>query len=198
MIIDSESIKKVDNFDSDVKYHNVIDKDGMVTIPEGYRWCEECNALTPHDAEEQFDDSDYICKICYSNHIHSLECPNCGWSPDKYLEEPAIQYVKAHKKDCQKYIEYLKSVNEWEIISDKLYKSKIYPSISTLFDKLDGLFPKEPVCDCPEEFINTAPFLFNWWERSSYNTECYNAIEWGCDIRCQICGCIFEYEDTNC
>lgn len=161
-----------------------IDDSGISIIPKGYMWCSLCQALTPHSKQE--GKYSFSCIVCSNiEYDEGHQCPNCGWVPDESdFEIPLVMTTPIHKKDC----EYIKKRDLWE------EEIKIKGDMA----QITQAFPEEN-CDCPQVEIHPVPWMFNNWSRSAYwQAECYNAIEWGGDIRCRVCGTIYAYEDGNC
>lgn len=160
----------------------IVSDYGVVQMPKDYLYCMDCEAITPHIPS----DSEYYseCRICqYTNYFDSVSCPNCNWSAENDLEGPTYEERKIHTKECNVEELHRQNVEEFE----ENYNKKIFTS-----------YPDYIGCDCPTEVVYLTPHIFNEWSRSVFSMDCYNAMAWGADIRCPICGTIFDYETDNC
>jgi hypothetical protein len=155
---------------------------GILEIPKGYKWCEDCNALTPHKEERSY----FRCMICEDLKLEQeYACPNCNHSPSESdMESPETLEIPIHKEDC----EAQKKIWEYEDLVRRIDNEEILPMPP--YPEID--------CNCLKVTIYPAPWLFAHWNRPSFSMECMNAQEWGGQIRCPICGTIYDYEDSNC
>ena len=151
-------------------------------IPEGYKYCDNCELLTPHTLDPMINPSkanasDWQCDVCESKPEGYDNCPNCGWEhdPDRDVLPETIK-VKKHTTVCieKQVIETSKQHAEinWESIEEK--------------------------CDCPEVVAYPIQNIFNYKFEKVFSMDCYNAAEWSYDIMCPICNEIFEVQDGNC
>lgn len=161
-----------------------VDDWGELNIPENYAWCMDCQALTPHDTKETLYPGDRIdiftnCRICDRDINHLCRCPECGWDAENIiLEDTGPVEEKIHVEGCP-WIEYFRLINR--------------PDFDSYYND-----PEEPEeCHCEKVFIYPNPWCFNHWSRSVFSLDVTNGMEFGCSIRCQICGTIFEHSDSN-
>lgn len=180
-------------------------------IPKGYKWCSDCNALTPHRGGKWGTDE---CIIC-GNIIHNvgMECPNCGWEDDS--DSPFEQEIILHYEGC-----HLGALNDEDnfmgTISDKVL-SGFRKQFLGKYERSTWILPrgeipyreyqrrldlfrqaKEMKCGCPRYIVYNQPWIISSWSSPYYSMDCINAVAFGAKIRCPICGEIFEWEDTNC
>lgn len=165
------------------------DKEGILIIPKGYKWCMDCNALTPHEKEKENDkySQRVICKVCSHNLDDEYDCPNCGHSATNEIEGPETIEVPVHVEDCPVLL--------WERQENERVKEQIDQAF--LMTEWEPI-PEPPECNCPKETIYPSPNIFNTWSRVGNTMICFDAQEWGGEIRCPICGTIYDYEDGNC
>lgn len=192
--------KKILDISNVIKQKNVapmliLGEDNILIIPDGYRWCAECEALTPHTPnknKEQDWHPDCQCEICgYAPISVSDECSHCGYDADSLLEEWGVHEVSIHKEGCAVPVAKKEWHKKIENIEDAEFRGGIgewiqrppYPDIK---------------CDCPKAPIFQKPNIFNTWNKAVYSMDCSNAREWGCQWRCPICGTINEHETGNC
>lgn len=156
---------------------------GILIIPDGYRWCQECNALTPHKPNEKEHswEPDFRCFVCGQTEEGYDSCPHCGWNAEGDLEDYGIHEVTAH----------ICGWPEWEELQERQWRED--PILHRRCSQFET-----PKCDCPTVRIIKGPNIFNTWSRSVYSMDCMNAMEWGGEIRCPICGTIFEFDASNC
>jgi hypothetical protein len=147
----------------------------IVKVPEGYKYCPECNLLTPHSAY-YIPWREPICDICGYYDLEYAKCPNCGWNhdPDRDLYPRSIM-VKKHRENC-------------EALKQETKEDEIQPLHSL----------RDYDCDCPEVECYSVPHIFNYHEWQPYHLDCYNALEWSYEVRCPICYTVFDVQDGNC
>jgi hypothetical protein len=162
-------------------------------VPEGYLWCEYCNALTPHD------DGHYSwskeCVICgNSTSIDLDECPNCAWSPPEDISPEYEEII--HGDGCHCQIDFSDS---FEIYNDAQKVLKDFPDNILNFNvenRLNELNLLE--CSCKRVIIISTTNIYNYKSYPVWSDACSNAIEWSYDVRCPICGQVYEVSDGNC
>jgi hypothetical protein len=166
----------------------------VVPIPKGYAWCMECSALTPYNKNTY----GHKCIVCgFSSYSIEL-CPNCKWSAEELLTGPTTHQVHIHPPGCHCSDEsendmFPKSYSHAHDIALGFYKEN---DIS--FHFIHPLNKRNVACGCPEVTIYTGLNILSHWESPGHGMDCYNHLEWGGTIRCPVCGCIFEYSDSNC
>jgi hypothetical protein len=69
-----------------------IDEDGILIMPEGYKYCNECGSLTPHEIERH----SAICKVCESN-VFGYTCENCGYEFNEEIGPVTVGIEDAEK-----------------------------------------------------------------------------------------------------
>jgi hypothetical protein len=153
-------------------------------IPEGYRYCSDCELLTPHTLDRE--EEDHECDICgHVNNGFDVDCPNCGWEhdPDRDLSPETIK-VKKHSITCLQ--EQRKHEDELETETECMAW-------------LDKISCDEFDCNCPEVDCYPIQNIFNYSSTPAHwNMECSNAMEWSYEIMCPICNEVFEVDDGNC
>ena len=147
-------------------------------IPDGYQYCNNCEALTPHTLNSQINPSksictDFTCDICDSVSEGYDSCPRCGWDfdPENNIM-PEVIKDKKHTVGC---------LNKQEAENDADLRADIWNN-----------------CDCPEVDVYPISNCYNYKERSVFSMDCSNAMEWSYDVICEKCNYIFEVEDGNC
>lgn len=191
-------------------------KTGEVTVPEGYKWCPECRALTPHSKGEH-SWSSLRCVICGSAHYSpSYDCPNCGWEPDSD-DMVGEQTIILHNKGChcdpeqngddafcgswakkiahefqQDWMKPFPHRGSYSLPKDKEW----YDGFARLDKQWWKAYKVE--CGCERVVIYHQPWAFDNWIHSTWNDACSNPHVFGGKYRCPICGEIFEWEDTDC
>lgn len=200
------------------KPKKIVDAKGNVTIPENYKWCHVCQALTPSKKagpEQIFAKEE--CIVCGEGRNTIFDsCPKCSWYEEGGdLSEYDIIII--HHEGCHCQIndnddaflfythaqEIARSFKEdWlkpapERCSYSLPKDKEWHNLHTRLMR-QWLLAYEQECGCSRYFIyrNTHTFNFKSWTYPSM--DCYNAQEWSYDIKCPICGTIFTAQDGNC
>jgi hypothetical protein len=183
-------------------------------IPEGYLWCHNCQALTPHQKEGKTYRTD-TCIVCGEQDYRTYACDNCGWSTEG--EEPLEDKVVAHHDGC--HMNQQDEENEyifWISHGTALLKS-MYEQWFRGYDRVSWLLPRDKKeydryqqrrnnyiqfqnmeCGCPRYTVYRQPWVLSHHCNSYPSMDCSNALEFGETIRCPICGNIFEWEDTNC
>jgi len=148
----------------------------VLKIPEGYQWCKECNALTPHEIYDngKWGADEKSCVICGNHDFKYSACPNCGWEHDPDNDIGPDPMVKAHKEGCKFF--------------DMQYDLELYREN----------FDKEEDCDCPEHKIYPYTLIRNYNSWSGHCLDCSNHQEWSYDVHCPVCGEEFYVTDGNC
>ena len=170
-------------------------REGYIQIPDGYLYCLECDALTPHEEEKNPSYSwakEYrYCKIC-DNQIDFNEdtnCPKCGWNYLPYYESGMRQDIQVHQPGCH-YAE------------DICYSLRYSHAESVWNEFISRNFQfrnvKEIKCSCPTYEIITDPYCYDSAGGYDHGLDCYDARWWNLYIRCPICGERFEIGDGNC
>lgn len=198
-----------------------FDESGVSIIPKGYKWCEECAALTPHIPNENNPTWWHDCVICGEHSSLAVySCPNCGKEEEEsYLEEVEVivHLDGCHCADESKiegYITHYFTNNLAEqILTDfreswmqqvpdrgsySLPRDKVWYEKNQHLKKRLQEYEKQFVCGCPRYYIypNINQIIVN--QQYVYSLDCMNAMEWDCIIRCPICGFIYEYSTGNC
>jgi len=73
--IDLSGILTEDN--ADTRHALSLDENGILIMPEGYKYCKDCKSLTPHQKEK----GNYICIVCGYRATDDT-CDNCGYEFD--------------------------------------------------------------------------------------------------------------------
>jgi hypothetical protein len=169
----------------------------VVPIPNGYAWCMECSALTPH-IEDKYGKACMVCEMSLSG-IDA--CPNCEWSAEEILSDPTVNHVQIHHPGC--HCSYESDESENDVFPESYSHAHdialgFYKENDISFHFIHPLNKRNVACGCPEVTIYTGLNILSHWESPGHGMDCYNHLEWGGTIRCPICGCIFEYSDSNC
>ena len=174
-------------------------QEGYVDIPKGYLWCQECDALTPHEKSNDISFSwqeDYrTCVICESVIIFDdSDCPKCGWRYINY-ENPREHTIQVHHLGC-----HYNEVNRDEEDITYSFGYSHAESVWNEFIRYNFQFKdiEEIKCDCPEYKVYPDPYCYNSDGGYGPGMICYNERWWILYIRCPICGERFEIEDGNC
>jgi hypothetical protein len=209
-MLQPEPIPWVDLRPTDAPSH---DEQGLVTIPKGYRWCANCRALTPHDTDKLFS-GHLRCIVCDEADYGSYRCDRCGYELGEEEWTKPFRWVTIHHPGCH-FQPYTEDEQE-EFESSPLaflysfstsYANKLAADFfDTLKDwrgflTLQGKIWKNNLlthCFCPRVKVYTNLHVFGNWEKSVYSQDCSNAMEFGCTVRCPVCGYLFEVEDGNC
>lgn len=178
-----------------------MSSDGYINIPKGYFWCDECQALTPHDQEKSpeysWQEDYYYCKICDSqiDFNNDTNCPKCGWNYLPYYESGPKQDIQAHQPGCH----YMENSIDAEDICYSLGYSHA-ENVWDEFIRRNFQFRniKEIKCSCLTYEIITDPYCYASTGGYGSGMECYNDTWWHLDIRCPICGERFEIDDSSC
>lgn len=218
-ILDNYNISQIDkiNIDyfldflkNDLKYlkkYNTI-KNTPYEVPKGYKYCSDCKALTPHEEDKHRHSS---CVICGSAIYSYNNCPNCGWEdPDN--EESLEQEITLHNPGCHcdpltfsDVEDMCESSNDRivlrEFLTDRYgrYKDdhhKIVDNYHKVVDYLKSINLYD--CSCPRVTIYPITNVYNYECHPVFSMDCCNALEWSYDVRCPICGEVFDVSDSNC
>jgi len=172
-------------------------------VPEGYMWCSDCNALTPH-TKGQFSHS---CVICGNSIYSDQNCPNCGWEEPE--DTPPLQHeIILHGTGCHCDPMWYESTD------DDVCEMRFYPGdnlanmillnftgieyanhhrIKKTLKRINML-----ECSCPRVTVYPVTNIYNYSSGYVWSDACSNAMEWSYDIRCPICGEVFDVADGNC
>lgn len=180
------------------------------TIPEGYKWCSECAALTPRDKINYWR---YTCMVCDNSEIGD-GCPNCG-APAPEIEFESRK-VTLHRPGCHFGWEDLEEVDDVQPFlrdfhdswADRIANEFLEDNFSTWMMNPNSAEFKRRIrikteiqkqsCGCPKVIIYPQPFIFNYKSHYVFSMDCSNAMEWSYDVRCPICGEVYEVSDGNC
>jgi hypothetical protein len=174
-------------------------EDHIIKIPNGYRWCQNCEALTPHEPSSLFDCDCVVCcncVICGNSGSNLLSCPTCGYEED--AEGSGEQEIQIHGAGCHYHENYADELGEaYPIKLARRFSSHEYYYVSPQFRRLfeSNIYQK---CNCRKVKIYRKPWVYGQWSRPYDTLDCWNAVEFGYTVRCPICGIIWEEEDTNC
>ena len=161
-------------------------KDGVTVIPTGYKWCGSCGALTPH-TEARLSHF-FKCSLC-GNSVYGESCPNCGYDPSNECENSSYYDEIQHDENCPVLASKREKNRWWENhleFDAPIRKIRLsYPKI------IDG----DGKCDCPTVRIYPITNVFNY--KGGHSSGYYGGTWWTYDIRCPICGDIFEVEDSS-
>lgn len=180
-------------------------------VPKGYLWCESCQALTRHEESTYSWNRD--CQVCFnSTNISGDCCDNCGWNSPDEIESPTHNVIIHnpgchcdpkcfHYDDEEEYAIGFNNTHADQILDDFLsgfphefiYKDKRATLIKKRLREMNLL-----ECSCPQETIYTVTNLYNYSCESVWSDSCSNAVEWSYDVRCPICGNVFQVCDGNC
>lgn len=74
----------------------------VFVVPEGYKWCKDCEALTPQvKVEDAVFEGEFTCVVCGITHAFDYwNCDNCGWEHDPDNDIGPDPKVKAHTLEC--------------------------------------------------------------------------------------------------
>lgn len=186
-------------------------------IPDGFKYCKECAAFTPHLFESpQYGDGILTCNICDDAHYIYDSCDNCGYyfgeGDEHFPPEYSFKMVK-HHEGCH--------FKEDTSITDHFYYEwlghrSIYFMLDTHANRvlksfLEGLTLKDQwrfnyelaelenqQCGCPEIEVIPVDNCVGFIEHNVYSLDCSNAMEWEYELRCPICGDLKYFADSNC
>lgn len=173
---------------SELEHTDIVSKTGEVTIPPGYRWCIECNALTPH-TEDKFS---FECRICQTRSGYGAYCPKCGYDADDEVETDLSSDVTLHHSGCHCAPEVDEfGVEAWDfparqIVNDFFGKCSWFPSDHKIL-KLHRQYINQE-CGCPKIRVFRHLHTFGHW---AHQTMPDGEWDGGCKIRCPICGTVF-------
>ncbi len=177
-------------------------------IPKGYLWCEECKALTPH-FKGTYSKS---CVICGDSKYSDQNCPNCGWEEPED-QKPLQHEVIIHGSGCHCNCEWMFDADDYDsfrscyshaedILKDFLsqYKDLSYMRPDPIKAKIKKILEDKNMleCSCPRVIVYPITNIYNYSSGYIWSDSCSNAMEWTYDVRCPICGEIFNVSDTNC
>lgn len=186
---------------------------GETIIPEGYKWCCSCEALTPHHEEEDCG-IEYSCKICGCRIYTYTSCPKCGSEESEDFAEP--KEVVVHRDGCHDH-----EIDEQDDSWDYSYAHKLFEKFEREFmrqcpDRGSYMLPKDNKWYCRNQFLHEQ--LKRYEERTkcrcprfiifrdinqivtdggSYFNGDYTCHWFKYKVRCRICGHIYENEDSD-
>ncbi len=175
----------------------LLDLHPAAEIPEGYEWCEECQLLTPHGPDFWSNSS---CGVC-GNTKYSEGCPNCGWSEPEDWDPDQVD-VPLHGDGCHLFEYYPNDFDhEAENVRDQHFRwlNRLRAYWPHRYDPLTrlqemGLWD----CSCPRVECFRQPMRFGYKQWYGHGMDCSNHIEWAYNVRCPICGEVFDVSDSNC
>lgn len=198
----------------------VVNSKGELQIPEGYFWCSDCEALTPHE-KGTFS---HECVIC-GNSLAYSRCPNCG-APEPEEDGDFEQEVTLHHPGCHCQHDYDDGGDSDEIRyvalsymswAEHLCYSFERQWMSPFPNRSSYSLPKDREwyngyvrlhnqyqaaykvrCGCPRVTIYRVTGIFNYECHSVMSMDCMNAQEWSYDVRCKVCGEVYGVADGNC
>lgn len=184
---------------------------GQTVIPEGYKWCSQCEALTPYIPDGDLLSS-YRCAVCDSFSTGFCECPKCGCGESEdYARQ--IEVIK-HRDGCH----YEWSAKDGSMYShaeivfrefaDDFLKSvpnKIFFGLpgeqelrereKRLRDKLEQ-YKERTKCECPRYKIYRDINQIVTRNGSSATPD-GTYYWWTVDVRCPICGFVYENNEST-
>ena len=188
-------------------------KDYVYEVPEGYRWCPECEGLTEQKEGEHLQSS--YCIVCNYFNTGICICPNCGGpepADDIFDDEVILHHDGCH---CKNY--YEGDLYSWsELVARSFYDDWMKPEPDRIswayrcgtpeekaYERNKDLKIKWNVaynykCGCLKTMIYKSLNIFDYEYRTVYSQDCMNAMEWSYIVRCQICGHLYEVYDGNC
>lgn len=163
-------------------------------IPDGYKWCDSCRALTPH----KINDTNIECKACKHRNYSSMICPKCG---KKNADVPTIRYFTDHKDGCHNET----MVNEGRLLSraeevfmdfsDSYLKNSEDQNSHERIRQLKE-YNNKTECRCPQYPIYQNINIISVDGGSSWS-ESGTDYWWRYKVRCAICGHVYEDEDST-
>lgn len=187
-----------------------FDERGNTIIPEGYKWCQNCEALTPHKEKREWF-IEFHCEVCGHEIYSSLACPKCGCMESEDFCEPAIiirHREPCHDNDMDGFIANSYSDSIMQQFAREFMKSapdrssyilprdeEWYFKNRRLHQQLDE-YEKRTKCRCPR-FIIYRNINQTIVESHSYFNGDY-VCHWGkYKVKCRICGYFYEREDSD-
>lgn len=168
---------------------DVVAADGTITIPPGYRWCRECDALTPHNQPKGM--YAHYCVVCRCPSSYGAECPKCGYSAEDTAEQEIEYEVILHHPGCH----YEEDTDEESDLWKLGYRSWARATYDMFFRKYFWEFRvtnrrdmEEIKCGCPRVTVFPNLHIYGHWAQQYYDGD-WNV---GATIRCPICGTVFE------
>lgn len=188
---------------------------GHTIIPDGYKWCEGCEALTPYHKKDRW--GSYRCQVCDDFSTGMIECPNCGCEENEDCCESHI--VTKHHDGChQKREEDSNGYESLYSYADALFRefksdfmikspapdrgSYCLPDDQEWYDKNRALnkllsnYKKDTECNCPQFLIYQNINQIVTHSGSGFNGD-YTEYWWEYKARCRICGLIYENGDSS-
>jgi hypothetical protein len=183
----------------------------VTIIPEGYKWCENCEALTPY-IKKKNSFGGYYCCVCNNYKTGILECPNCGAEEHEDLCEGMTiikHYSGCHfKREEDSFYSYAEQIfNQFKIdylkrcpnrSSYQLPRDKKWYDLNRKLKKQLNEHNKKWQCGCPRYIIYrniNQIFLDGHYYPSMDYT---NAYHWKYKVRCNKCGFVYENDADNC
>lgn len=183
-------------------------REHVTTVPDGYAWCTECEALTPHEPHR----FGLKCKVCDNTEIGE-GCPNCHAPDYELLDAPQQLLVQIHQPGChmsndgEKVDGWFEQIHGEKILNE--FTSSWYatkppswwtdgPSMWTcvLHNRLREEAQRK--CGCPAVEIYPNPHVLSYHRWKSHAYDCDNGYEWKATVRCPVCGEVYDIEDSNC
>lgn len=167
-----------------------FDLNGKVTLPEDYHWCSRCDFITPWmpPIEGSILRKDWLCGVCGETVPYGDVCPECWWPVPE--EDIGFSHdLTFHYPHCKSNPSHPINQNRWD--SDNTEGHRIIRvTHNNQFESDD--------CGCPKVRVFSRPYYFDYKSWSYPSMDCSNAVGWSYKVKCQICGTIFDCEDTNC
>ncbi len=185
---------------------------GQTIIPEGYKWCHGCEALTPYTPDNTFLGS-YRCAICDNYSTGMIECPKCGCEESEDCTETTE--VIRHRDGCHDEDDPDEDWNLYthadivlrEFRSDFMRPcpdrgSYCLPDDQVWYNenrRLNGLLrdhKKRTECGCPRFTIyrNINQIVL---DSGSCGTQDGTSYWWEYKVRCRVCGFVYENGDST-
>lgn len=184
---------------------------GQTIIPDGYKWCEACEALTPYRKGKDFQDS-YHCEICDSFSTGCIECPKCGCEESEDCAEPTE--VIRHRDGCHGSDEESEFTtrSHADIVLREFRRdflkpcpdrgSYCLPGDQIWYNENRGLHSllsdhkKRTECECPRFTIyrNINQIAL---DSGSCGTQDGTSYWWTYKVRCPVCGFVYKNGDSS-
>lgn len=182
----------------------IVNDHGRVTrVPEGYFWCPDCQALSPHEKNNCI-----VCGHWRSEYLHS--CHVCGWEDKE--DGPGELIETLHHEGCHCDSKG-KFQSHAEKIAERFYDDwmRKYPNRThySIPKDNDWYYHHQKIrkqwqeaynvkCGCPIVTLFRNLNFFEYQCGHRYTQDCSNAMWWSYNIRCPICGNVFNVSDSNC
>ncbi len=191
-----------------------FNKKGHTIIPDGYKWCEACEALTPYYKKDRW--GSYRCQVCDNFSTGMIECPNCGCEENEDCCESHV--VTKHHDGCHQKREesenglllYSHAEDIFrEFKSEFMWKSPApdrgsyclprddewYDENKFLHKKLKD-YEERTKCECPKFTIYSVINQIVIDSGSGFNGD-YTDYWWRYKVRCRVCGFIYENSGSS-